>query len=286
MAHRQNPNNGPAQQPPHNAGRQNMVTSPEDFPIRGESEPWCAEWLSEMAGEWTCPQSQHDHRPETCLWKDVREYLDHRHDPEAAYDKPPVAICPFCLNQLDIIGLAPANGQSHEQANRPRATVAVCGHIACAACLATWYTSCLGAGRAIRCPVCRHELHFTAPDCRHPITTWPLPVNDPRLGDVSSYLDSGCQPIPRTLPEDGTQPDRCRQCRERRVVELMSEFDRQLEVHLFLAAGKDVVREANLILEAWVAAKVDVMLIRLPGLVDAEQAGWGERWESGLAEEV
>lgn len=280
MAERQNINNGRPQPQAGAGGWQNMqVTSPEEFPIRGESEPWAAEWLSEMAGEWTHPE----HRPETCLWKDVREYLEHRHDPAMVFNNhTPMALCPSCLCELDIIGLAPANGASHEAAGRPRAVVTVCGHMACARCLGAWHRSCLNAGRPVRCPVCRHDLQFAAADCRHPIRTWGLPVHDPRVGgDVSSYLDSGCQPIPRTLPEGGMQPDRCRQCRERRVVELMAEFDQQLETHLFLAAGQDIVREASLILEAWAAAKGDVMMVRLPQLVDAEQAGWHERWESG-----
>ncbi|KAK3903385.1 hypothetical protein C8A05DRAFT_32884 [Staphylotrichum tortipilum] len=260
------------------------VTSPKEFPIRGESEPWCAAWLSELAGEWAHPHAQPEYRPETCLWKDVREYLEHCYDPEYYNTRVPMALCPSCMCELDIIGLSPANGASPEATGRPRAVVTVCGHMACEGCLDMWYRSCLDAGHAVCCPICRHQQQFTAADCRHPIGTWRLPGHDPRLGDVSSYLDSGCQPIPRTLPEGGTQSVRCRQCRERRVVELMSEFDQHLDTHLFLSAGQDIVREANLILEAWVAAKVDVMLIRLPALVDAEQAGWGEQWESGRAE--
>jgi hypothetical protein len=82
--------------------------------------------------------------------------------------------------------------------------------MACHDCLADWYEACATEQQVVRCPICKHELQFAAEDCRHIMTGYLLPGNDgAQFSDDASYLKN----VPLTLPENGTQPERCNPCR-------------------------------------------------------------------------
>lgn len=146
-------------------------------------------------------------RPQTNFWKEVREYLETRDSLPSQV--PPVATCPICLEaELNIKGLPPSDNNV-AGTRRRLGMVTICGHMACRDCLSDWYQTCLEDQQVVPCPVCRHELQFAEVDCGHPIKAHYIHRNNPAApSDDIAYLQS----IPLTLPENGTQPERCKDC--------------------------------------------------------------------------
>jgi hypothetical protein len=94
-----------------------------------------------------------------------------------------------------------------------------CGHMFCVPCYKGWFAE---GDQPFRCPCCRFDLHFPAPDCRHVMRASAVP---------GFYADhyGGAQRIrhvPRTLVEGGEVQQRCNKCtiqRHMSVVEAAAE---------------------------------------------------------------
>lgn len=208
-------------------------------------------------------------RPVASLWKEIREYLELR---DAAKGPAPIAICPMCqVSELSILGLP----LSSEEANLAPALVPICGHMACVDCLVAWHNLRISEGEKLQCPVCRHELQYPAPDCEHAI----LSLRLPRPGDIDDeepdklwYLGT----LPRTLPEGGTQPERCNKCRYRRAERAAQIFDQQvwwLKSRLG-QFGEFAAEELRLIDDVHFSARFHVLL-NLQRIMEAESPSWG-----------
>ncbi|KAK4149914.1 hypothetical protein C8A00DRAFT_37498 [Chaetomidium leptoderma] len=200
------------------------------------------------SGEMVCnvaeEQESEPHRPqprlETSFWKHVREYLERREGP-TPNQVPPIAVCPICrVTELDILGLPPS---SSDVANMQPALVTVCGHMACYDCLG----ACIQGYLIPR----NSDLHGAAPD-------------------NIAYL----QDVPRTLPEDGIQPERCNHCLDRRAMNTKA----LKTVQRLRAMGPFTDEEA----EVWINPRVTAdwgILQHLHDMAEGEDGGWGEQWD-------
>jgi hypothetical protein len=221
-------------------------------------------------------------RPETSFWKEVREYLENRDD-SLPRQIPPVASCPICLEaELDIQGLPSSSGNT---ADIQPALVTICGHMACRDCLIDWYVACLERRQVVRCPVCMHELQFAADDCPHIMIGYLLPGNDGvRFSDDASYLEN----VPLTLPENGTQPERCNPCRRQlnmhnTILALLRGRLGTLETQLWETENTEILSQVRGSSSAWrqgrAAAHVDQ---RRGTQEDDERPGWGAPFPTTL----
>ena len=264
---------------------------------------------------------QQEQRPVVTLWKDIREYLEQPptdEDDGAAgrnssrrRSPAPLAVCPICDEQELAIGGVPP---SRDDAERLPAVVLVCGHMGCAGCLETWFRACSDAGRRISCPVCRHELHHAGPDCGHLIKPYCLPQPPPppaaREGgqegqeeeeeeeeeedddDDEQDPDGPCyylRHLPRTLPEGGSQPERCNDCRVKRAEALARLLEREVEKlkrsllqreQDRAGLGRLTPDEVSLFHDVRLQAENRV-LANLHRVFDAEYPSWGGdvRWQ-------
>ncbi|KAL2018369.1 hypothetical protein VTK56DRAFT_904 [Thermocarpiscus australiensis] len=220
----------------------------------------------ETRQEATTENPQPEPRPVASLWKDVRSHL------EGGDSQAPLAICPVCqVNELSIKGLLP----SGQGAPLTRGMLVICGHMVCKECLNAWFRACIRRDEPVRCPVCRHELHFAGPGCRHPIKAYHLPCPEEEYGvDDLDYLDD----IPRTLPEGAAQPERCNKCRIRRAMHMAALFEEGITRLLITTLEQDVgiftTEEVDLIRRVDWKVKENIMT-RLEEEIESGYPYWG-----------
>ncbi|KAK3306401.1 uncharacterized protein B0T15DRAFT_491951 [Chaetomium strumarium] len=149
--------------------------------------------MAEKMSENTC-------RTEATLWKEIRQYLEHKVKEDTP--QPPFAVCPICrLNELDILGIPPSPSSSGSDGNLAQGAIL--------------YTRCRADQRAITCPMCRLGMKFEGRDCAHVGAPFPIPTSrsaeDQR--NSNSIISEFLQRLSPTISERGTKPPRCNRCR-------------------------------------------------------------------------
>ncbi|KAK3332326.1 hypothetical protein B0T19DRAFT_473238 [Cercophora scortea] len=149
-------------------------------------------------------------RQEESLWHKIKAYL---FSPQTGTPAP-YAQCNICMSaELQIHGIPPTSPSP--SSDLKRGTVLPCGHMLCTDCYIRLRASNLVAlqlrphtNPRLECPMCKFPLTF--PSCGCQIRGYQLPRDG---------VAAVCDCVPATIPEGGSVPDRCGECRYASIVE-------------------------------------------------------------------